>query len=138
MADFDKKGTAEAEAQDSASFVQFDDDKKAAEEAAKANTIDDEIHKILSSADGLIKVLEKLSPEVNSGKVVNEEAFLKIIKPLCVSVENTLPMLLECVDNLEYLKDDNSFVVRQKIAHIEDDLIPPLLDYIRTHDKKNK
>ena len=27
MADFDKKGTAEAEAQDSASFVQFDDDK---------------------------------------------------------------------------------------------------------------
>ena len=46
MADFDKKGTAEAEAQDSASFVQFEDDKETAEEGGKAKTIDDEIEKI--------------------------------------------------------------------------------------------
>lgn len=92
--------------------------------------------KIVGSADALIKVLEKIAPEVNSDKVVNPEAFLKIIKPLCVSVENTLPMLMECQDNLEYLKDDNAYVLRQKVAHIEDDLLPPLLAYIREHDKK--
>ena len=90
----------------------------------------------MGSADALIKVLEKIAPEVNSDKVVNPEAFLKIIKPLCVSVENTLPMLMECQDNLEYLKDDNAYVLRQKVAHIEDDLLPPLLAYIREHDKK--
>ena len=102
------------------------------------NTIDDEIKKIVGSADALIKVLEKIAPEVNSDKVVNPEAFLKIIKPLCVSVENTLPMLMECQDNLEYLKDDNAYVLRQKVAHIEDDLLPPLLAYIREHDKKKE
>lgn len=102
------------------------------------NTIDDEIKKIVGSADALIKVLEKIAPEVNSDKVVNPEAFLKIIKPLCVSVENTLPMLMECQDNLEYLKDDNAYVLRQKVAHIEDDLLPPLLAYIRDHDKKKE
>ena len=99
---------------------------------------DDEIKKIVGSADALIKVLEKIAPEVNSDKVVNPEAFLKIIKPLCVSVENTLPMLMECQDNLEYLKDDNAYVLRQKVAHIEDDLLPPLLVYIRDHDKKKE
>lgn len=45
-------------------------------------------------------------------------------------------MLMECQDNLEYLKDDNAYVLRQKVAHIEDDLLPPLLAYIRDHDKK--
>ena len=85
----------------------------------------------------LIEILEKIAPQINSDKVVNPEAFLKIIKPLCISVENTLPMLMECQDNLEYLKDDNSFVLRQKIAHIEDDLLPPIIEYIRAHDKKD-
>lgn len=115
--------------------VKFDDEQKNSKEE---NSIDDEIKKIVGSADALIKVLEKIAPEVNSDKVVNPEAFLKIIKPLCVSVENTLPMLMECQDNLEYLKDDNAYVLRQKVAHIEDDLLPPLLAYIREHDiKKN-
>ena len=116
-------------------FVKFDDEQT---EKKDENTIDDEIKKIVGSADALIKVLEKIAPEVNSDKVVNPEAFLKIIKPLCVSVENTLPMLMECQDNLEYLKDDNAYVLRQKVAHIEDDLLPPLLAYIRDHDKKKE
>ena len=116
-------------------FVKFDEEQT---ENIDENTIDDEIKKIVGSADALIKVLEKIAPEVNSDKVVNPEAFLKIIKPLCVSVENTLPMLMECQDNLEYLKDDNAYVLRQKVAHIEDDLLPPLLAYIRDHDKKKE
>lgn len=115
-------------------FVKFDDE--VADEKKKSG-IEDEITKIFKSADSLIEILEKIAPQINSDKVVNPEAFLKIIKPLCISVENTLPMLMECQDNLEYLKDDNSFVLRQKIAHIEDDLLPPIIEYIRAHDKKD-
>lgn len=121
---------------DEESIVKFDDEIAAKEAQEKAKNLENEVDKILQSADGLIKVLEKIAPEINSEKVLNPEAFLKIIKPLTVSVENTLPMLMECQDNLEYIKDDNAFVLRQKIAHIEDDLLPPILDYIRTHEKK--
>lgn len=121
---------------DDDSIVKFDDEIAAKEAEEKAKNLENEIDKILQSADGLIKVLEKIAPEINSEKVLNPEAFLKIIKPLTVSVENSLPMLMECQDNLEYIKDDNAFVLRQKIAHIEDDLLPPILDYIRTYEKK--
>ena len=113
------------------SIVKFDDDVKTEENSQ----IDNEISKIMKSADDLIRVLEKISPEINSDKVVNPDVFMKIIKPLCVSVENLLPILMECQDNLEYLKDENSFVIRQKVAHIEDDLLPPILDYIKLHEK---
>jgi len=114
--------------------VKFDDE----QQEEQKPSIDNEIQAVLKSADSLIAVLEKLSPEVNSDKVVNPEAFLKIIKPLCVNVENTLPVMMEFEDNLQYLKDDNAYVLRQKIAHIEDDLLPPLLDYIREHEKAKK
>ena len=114
------------------SIVKFDDDVKTEENSQ----IDNEISKIMKSADDLIRVLEKISPEINSDKVVNPDVFMKIIKPLCVSVENLLPILMECQDNLEYLKDENAFVIRQKVAHIEDDLLPPILDYIKLHEKK--
>ena len=113
------------------SIVKFDDDVKTEENSQ----IDNEISKIMKSADDLIRVLEKISPEINSDKVVNPDVFMKIIKPLCVSVENLLPILMECQDNLEYLKDENAFVIRQKVAHIEDDLLPPILDYIKLHEK---
>ncbi|MGN1280300.1 MAG: hypothetical protein ACI4UM_00130 [Succinivibrio sp.] len=122
------------ELKDEAEFVKFDDEVEKEQEGS----IDDEIKKIMQSADALISVLEKIAPEVNSDKVINPEAFLKIIKPLCVNVENTLPMLMECQDNLEYLKDENSFVLKQKIDHIESDLLPPLLAYIKEHEKVSK
>lgn len=121
---------SETELRDKAEFVKFDDEVKKEQEGS----IDDEITKIMQTADSLIKLLEKIAPEVNSDKVLNPQAFLKIIKPLCINVENTLPLLMECQDNLEYLKDENSFVLKQKIDHIESDLLPPLLAYIKEHE----
>lgn len=59
-----------------------------------------------------------------------------MLKPLSVSVDNSLPMLWDKVDALEYLHDDNAYVLRQKIARIEDELLPPILDYIFAHEKK--
>lgn len=125
---------SETELKDKAEFVKFDDEVKKEQEGS----IDDEITKIMQTADSLIKLLEKIAPEVNSDKVLNPQAFLKIIKPLCINVENTLPLLMECQDNLEYLKDENSFVLKQKIDHIETDLLPPLLAYIKEHEKISK
>ena len=113
-------------------IVKFDDEQQ---EKKDNENIDDEIKKVLDSAQKLIDLLEKIAPDINSDKVVNPKAFLKIIKPLCVSVENSLPILMEFEDNLLYLKDDNAYVLRQKISHIEDDLLPPILDYIKEHEK---
>ena len=113
-------------------IVKFDDEQQ---EKKDNENIDDEIKKVLDSAQKLIDLLEKIAPDINSDKVVNTKAFLKIIKPLCVSVENSLPILMEFEDNLLYLKDDNAYVLRQKISHIEDDLLPPILAYIKEHEK---
>ena len=113
-------------------IVKFDDEQQ---EKKDSENIDDEIKKVLDSAQKLIDLLEKIAPDINSDKVVNPKAFLKIIKPLCVSVENSLPILMEFEDNLLYLKDDNAYVLRQKISHIEDDLLPPILAYIKEHEK---
>ena len=113
-------------------IVKFDDEQQ---EKKDNENIDDEIKKVLDSAQKLIDLLEKIAPDINSDKVVNPKAFLKIIKPLCVSVENSLPILMEFEDNLLYLKDDNAYVLRQKIRHIEDDLLPPILAYIKEHEK---
>lgn len=113
-------------------IVKFDDEQQ---EKKDNENIDDEIKKVLDSAQKLIDLLEKIAPDINSDKVVNPKAFLKIIKPLCVSVENSLPILMEFEDNLLYLKDDNAYVLRQKISHIEDDLLPPIFAYIKEHEK---
>ena len=113
-------------------IAKFDDEQQ---EKKDSENIDDEIKKVLDSAQKLIDLLEKIAPDINSDKVVNPKAFLKIIKPLCVSVENSLPILMEFEDNLLYLKDDNAYVLRQKISHIEDDLLPPILAYIKEHEK---
>ena len=86
-------------------IVKFDDEQQ---EKKDSENIDDEIKKVLDSAQKLIDLLEKIAPDINSDKVVNPKAFLKIIKPLCVSVENSLPILMEFEDNLLYLKDDNA------------------------------
>ena len=113
-------------------IVKFDDEQQ---EKKDNENIDDEIKKVLDSAQKLIDLLEKIAPDINSDKVVNPKAFLKIIKPLCVSVENSLSILMEFEDNLLYLKDDNAYVLSQIISHIEDDLLPPILAYIKEHEK---
>ena len=54
-------------------FVKFDDE---VSDDKKKSGIEDEISKIFKSADSLIEILEKISPQINSDKVVNPEAFL--------------------------------------------------------------
>ena len=57
-------------------IVKFDDEQQ---EKKDNENIDDEIKKVLDSAQKLIDLLEKIAPDINSDKVVNPKAFLKII-----------------------------------------------------------
>ena len=100
--------------------VIFDDEKK-----EEPNKIDEEVTSIIKAADNLINVLEKIAPSINDGKVVNEEAFMKVIKPLCVNVENTLPQLLECVDNLEYRKSGSYGMWNHPRGHVWNVFVRP-------------
>lgn len=104
---------------------------------AKEDNITKEAEQVLKAADQLLKVLEKLAPQTNSGKIANAEAFVKIVRPLCVNIENTLPELLDFADNLDYIEDKNADVLREKIRKIEDDYLPELLNYLNQYDKEH-
>lgn len=117
------------------SIVKFDDELK---DEKKADGIDDEVVKIISTTKNLIGVLEKITKEIHSDKILNEQAFLKIIKPLTMNVENSLPQLMEVEDNLLYLQDERAYEIRSMITHLEDDLLAPLLDYIKEVEAKGK
>ncbi len=105
-------------------------------EAQKA-PIEDEISQIFKAADELINVLEKLSPKTKSKEVVNPEAFMKIIRPLAVNVENLLPNLNDFEDNLRYINDERADELKRKIMHLEDDLLPDVLQYIDSYDREH-
>lgn len=104
---------------------------------SQKDPIEDEISQIFKAADDLIKVLEKLAPKTNSKDVVNPEAFMKIIRPLSINVENLLPNLNDFEDNLRYMNDDRADELKRKIMHLEDDLLPQVLSYIDKYDKEH-
>ena len=101
------------------------------------DNISKEAQNILKATDQLLSVLEKLSPKTNRDKIANEEAFIKIIRPLRVNVENTLPELFDFADSLSYVGDENADVLRTKINKIEE-YLPQFIDYIEQYDKNHK
>lgn len=101
------------------------------------DNISKEAQNILKATDQLLSVLEKLSPKTNRDKIANEEAFIKIIRPLRVNVENTLPELFDFADSLSYVGDENADVLRAKINKIEE-YLPQFIDYIEQYDKNHK
>ncbi|MDO5352218.1 MAG: hypothetical protein Q4E81_05255 [Succinatimonas sp.] len=107
------------------------------ETPSQEDNVSKETQNILKATDQLLSVMEKLSPKTNKDKIANEEAFIKIIKPLRVDVENTLPELFDFVDNLSYIGDENADVLRSKINKIEE-YLPQFIDYIEQYDKEHK
>lgn len=107
------------------------------ETPSQEDNVSKETQNILKATDQLLSVMEKLSPKTNKDKIANEEAFIKIIKPLRVDVENTLPELFDFVDNLSYIGDENADVLRSKINMIEE-YLPQFIDYIEQYDKEHK
>lgn len=107
------------------------------ETPSQEDNVSKETQNILKATDQLLSVMEKLSPKTNKDKIANEEAFIKIIRPLRVEVENTLPELFDFVDNLSYIGDENADVLRSKINMIEE-YLPQFIDYIEQYDKEHK
>ncbi len=101
------------------------------------DNISKEAQNILKATEQLLSVLEKLSPKTNKDKIANEEAFIKIIRPLRVNVENTLPELFDFADNLSYIGDKNADVLKAKINKIEE-YLPQFIEYIEQYDKEHK
>lgn len=101
------------------------------------DNISKEAQNILKATDQLLSVLEKLSPKTNRDKIANEEAFIKIIRPLRVNVENTLPELFDFADSLSYVGDENADILKDKINKIEE-YLPQFIEYIEQYDKEHK
>ncbi len=101
------------------------------------DNISKEAQNILKATDQLLSVLEKLSPKTNRDKIANEEAFIKIIRPLRVNVENTLPELFDFADSLSYVGDENADILKAKINKIEE-YLPQFIEYIEQYDKEHK
>lgn len=101
------------------------------------DNISKEAQNILKATEQLLSVLEKLSPKSNKDKIANEEAFIKIIRPLRVNVENTLPELFDFADNLSYIGDENADALKAKINKIEE-YLPQFIEYIEQYDKEHK
>lgn len=95
-----------------------------------------EVAAYLKVTDQLIGTLERILPAIKDNKVSDPEAFIKVVKPLCITVENTLPLLNDLFENLDYVSDEHADELRQKAIHLEEDLLTPLIDYISRHQKK--
>lgn len=97
--------------------------------------IDDEIERIMKAAGAVVLSLEHMRDLIAKKETVQDpEALIKVIRPMCMNVENSLPALHDFVDNLEAVGDDDkASEVRRIINKIEDELLPGVLDFLNTN-----
>lgn len=94
------------------------------------NELDLEIAAYRKTINTMITNLEKLVPIIQSNKIDAPATFIKIITPMRINIENMLPQLHDLVDNLEYMQVKDYQEVKAQINHIEEDLLPPIINYI--------
>lgn len=97
--------------------------------------IDDEIERIMKAAGAVVLSLEHMRDLIAKKETVQDpEALIKVIRPMCMNVENSLPALHDFMDNLEAVgEDDKASEVRRIINKIEDNLLPEVLDFLSAH-----
>ena len=97
--------------------------------------IDDEIERIMKAAGAVVLSLEHMRDLISKkGSVQDPEALLKIIRPMSMNVENSLPALHDFMDNLEAVgEDEKASEVRRIINRIEDELLPGVLEFLNTN-----
>ncbi len=86
--------------------------------------------KMLTTLSETMEKLEKLYTSKQPPEL--REKTLKVVKEMCISIENSLPLLRDFLDNLSYMQDENTDKVRSMLVHIEDDLLPRALEFIRS------
>ncbi len=97
--------------------------------------IDDEIERIMKAAGAVVLSLEHMRDLIAKKETVQDpEALIKVIRPMCMNVENSLPALHDFMDNLEAVgENDKASEVRRIINKIEDNLLPEVLDFLSAH-----
>lgn len=97
--------------------------------------IDDEIERIMKAAGAVVLSLEHMRDLIAKKETVQDpEALIKVIRPMCMNVENSLPALHDFMDNLEAVGDDDkASEVCRIINKIEDELLPGVLDFLNTN-----
>lgn len=118
--------TATADEADNASFT-----KREGEES----TIDNEIEQTMKAVGAVILSLEHMHDLIAKGhKAQDDVALLKVIRPMCMNVENSLPALHDFTDNLLAIGEaDKATEVKLKIERIEDELLPSILKFLEEH-----
>ncbi|MDY6321493.1 MAG: hypothetical protein SPL30_01075 [Succinivibrio sp.] len=89
---------------------------------------------------GAVKIcLEHVVKLIKNAPADQTAKLLKIIRPACINVENSLPMLHDFEDNLLSLGDeDTALRVRRDLAVIEDELLPQVLNFLDQHPLKQE
>ncbi len=103
----------------------------------EGSVIDDEIEQTMKAAGAVILSLEHMRDLILKGEKASDiAALLKVIRPMSMNVENSLPALHDFRDNLlTDGEEDKAYEVRRKIERIEDELLPPILKFIDDHSK---
>ncbi len=99
--------------------------------------IDNEIEQTMKATGAVVLALEHMRDLIaKDEKVQDPEALMKIIRPMSMNIENSLPSLHDFIDNLETVGEiDKAVEVRRQMERIEDELLPVVLKYIDSHSK---
>ena len=110
------------------------------EDAAGVTPGKSEGEALLQHLMSVLRELEKLAAACEGGrKPDNPAVFLKIVTPLLVQVENSLPELRDTVDSLEYMGNTELATgLTLTLNRLEESVLPPLLrmvDSLRAEEK---
>lgn len=108
-------------------------------ETDESASIDDEIAQTMKATGAVVLALEHMRDLISKDeKVQDPDALMKIIRPMSMNIENSLPSLHDFIDNLETVGEaDKAAEVRRQMERIEDELLPVVLRYIEKHSKAN-
>ena len=105
---------------------------------AEHDQITDEIELRLKAVGALLISSKRISALLATVDEKNTDSILRIVRPMCVQIENVLPVLREFVDDLDAVgEQDKALEVRKALGTIEDDLLPKVLEFLNRHPVKH-
>ena len=99
--------------------------------------IENEIEQTMKATGAVVVALEHMRDLISKNeKLQDPEALMKIVRPMSMNIENSLPSLHDFIDNLETIGEQEKAVqVRRQMERIEDELLPVVLKFIDKHSK---
>lgn len=96
------------------------------------------IQEIIKNITDLTEKLKALALMARKGSVPdNPKLFLKVIVPMLVSIENSLPNLRDLIDTLDYHEDPQSLELKNLVDALEENL-NEVLPYIEELKKRHQ